>query len=202
MNAEKTGKLILEMRTQTGLTQKALAEMIHVSDKAVCKWETGHGCPDITVLNELSKALGVDIPSILSGELPGKKFCGGNLRRLTFFRCAGCGNLIVSTSAVELNCCGKRLEGIELRKKGKLFRILEASVLETDGEFYVTMDHAMEKSDFIAAVFAVYYDRIITIPLYPEQAPSFTIWQIAGCSLYALDNHDELYTIKISEVVK
>lgn len=194
--------MILEMRTQKGLTQKDLAEMIHVSDKAVCKWETGHGCPDITILSELSRALGIDIPSILSGELPSKKYCGGNLRNLTFFRCACCGNLIASTSTVELNCCGKRLSGIKLREKGVQFRNLKSSVLETDGEFYVTMDHAMEKTDFIAAVFAVYYDRIITVPLYPEQAPSFTIWQLAGCSLYALDNHDELYTIKISEVVK
>ena len=200
MNAEKTGNLILELRTRQGLTQKELAERLHVSDKTVCKWETGRGCPDITVLSGLSNALGVDIPSILSGELPRKNFCGGNLRNLTFFRCESCGNLIASTSMVELSCCGRRLGGISLRGNEAQLRPLRASLIEADDSFYITMEHAMEKGDFIAAAFAVYYDRIITMPLYPEQEPSFTLSQLAGCSLYALDNHHELYIIRIREV--
>ena len=41
MNAEKTGKVIFEARMKKGLTQKELAQLICVTDKAVCKWETG-----------------------------------------------------------------------------------------------------------------------------------------------------------------
>lgn len=41
MNAEKTGLLIKELRTQKNMTQAQLAEILNVSDKAVSKWERG-----------------------------------------------------------------------------------------------------------------------------------------------------------------
>ena len=47
MEAEKTGKIILEKRKEKNLTQKDLANKINVSDKTVSKWERGRGCPDI-----------------------------------------------------------------------------------------------------------------------------------------------------------
>ena len=46
MNNETTGKFITELRKQKNLTQAQLAEMIHVSDKADSRWETGSGYPD------------------------------------------------------------------------------------------------------------------------------------------------------------
>ena len=53
MNAEKTGSLIRSLRIKKGLTQKELAQMICVTDKAVCKWEKGRGCPNITLISQL-----------------------------------------------------------------------------------------------------------------------------------------------------
>lgn len=41
MDNEKTGRLIRELRTEKGLTQAQLAQLIHISDKAVSKWERG-----------------------------------------------------------------------------------------------------------------------------------------------------------------
>ena len=70
MNAQKTGLLIYEMRTRKALTQKELAERCNVSDKAVSKWERGEGCPDVTVLPKLAEVFGVDVESIMSGEIP------------------------------------------------------------------------------------------------------------------------------------
>ena len=57
MNPEKTGLIIKNARIKKGLTQKQLADAISVTDKAVCKWETGRGCPDITLLSQLSRIL-------------------------------------------------------------------------------------------------------------------------------------------------
>ena len=51
MDQIKTGKLIRKLRTDMGLTQKQLAERLHVSDKAVSKWGTGNGCPDLSLLS-------------------------------------------------------------------------------------------------------------------------------------------------------
>lgn len=56
-----TGKTIRELREKQKLTQKELAEKINVSDKAVSKWETGKGLPDVAIVEELAKALGTSI---------------------------------------------------------------------------------------------------------------------------------------------
>lgn len=70
MNAEKTGTLIYEIRCRKNLTQKELAEMVNVSDKAVSKWERGEGCPDVTILPALANALGIEMETLMNGELP------------------------------------------------------------------------------------------------------------------------------------
>lgn len=68
MDAHKTGNFIAELRKEKGLTQLQLAEMICVSDKAVSKWETGRGLPDVSLLKPLGEALGVSVGELLSGE--------------------------------------------------------------------------------------------------------------------------------------
>ena len=68
MEAEKTGKIILEKRKEKNLTQKDLANKINVSDKTVSKWERGRGCPDISLLIPLSKELDISIYKLLGGE--------------------------------------------------------------------------------------------------------------------------------------
>ncbi len=68
MNIEKSGKLICEERKKLGLTQKELAEIIGVTDKAVSKWENGRGFPDISLLEPLSKALNISVTELIHGE--------------------------------------------------------------------------------------------------------------------------------------
>ncbi|MBU5627051.1 helix-turn-helix domain-containing protein [Oscillibacter sp. MSJ-2] len=68
MNTRNTGLLISDTRKEKGLTQKELAEMLHVSDRTVSKWERGAGFPDVTLLEPLSDALGISVHSLLSGE--------------------------------------------------------------------------------------------------------------------------------------
>ena len=61
MNPEKIGSLILQLRKEKNLTQKQLSEILGVSDKTVSKWERGAGCPDISLLRDISKIFNVDI---------------------------------------------------------------------------------------------------------------------------------------------
>lgn len=67
MNASETGKFISSKRREKGITQKELAEKLGVTDKAVSKWETGRGMPDVSVLEDLSKELEVSVSEILNG---------------------------------------------------------------------------------------------------------------------------------------
>ena len=68
MDAEKTGKLIRELRTEKALTQQELASTLHVSQTAVSKWESGKSLPDVSLLEPLSEVLGVSITDLVMGE--------------------------------------------------------------------------------------------------------------------------------------
>ena len=67
MDAEKTGKLIRVVRTELNITQKELADRIHVSNAAVSKWENGHGFPDISSLEFLAEVLQLSITELIQG---------------------------------------------------------------------------------------------------------------------------------------
>lgn len=68
MNEEKIGKFISELRKNKNLTQKELASILNVTDKAISRWETGKGLPDITMLIPLSEALEISVNELLKGE--------------------------------------------------------------------------------------------------------------------------------------
>lgn len=68
MDAKKTGRLISELRTEKGLTQKELASKLQVTDKAISRWETGKGYPEATIMQALSELLGISVDELLSGE--------------------------------------------------------------------------------------------------------------------------------------
>lgn len=68
MDIYKTGKFIAEKRKEQGLTQKALAEKVGVTDKAISKWERGLSYPDISLLLSLAECLNVTVTEILNGN--------------------------------------------------------------------------------------------------------------------------------------
>ena len=68
MNYDKIGNFIKKLRNDMNLTQKELASKIKVTDKAISKWERGLGCPDVSLLEDLSKVLDVSILELLKGE--------------------------------------------------------------------------------------------------------------------------------------
>ena len=68
MDLIKTGKIISEARKNKNMTQKQLATKLHISDKAISKWERGLGYPDISFLIPLSQILDVSLYELLSGE--------------------------------------------------------------------------------------------------------------------------------------
>ncbi len=67
MNYFDTGKLIAKLRKEAGYTQKALAQSLGVTDKAVSKWERGVGLPDTALLPTIAKLLDCDIEMLISG---------------------------------------------------------------------------------------------------------------------------------------
>ena len=81
MNNIKIGNLIYTLRKEKQLTQLQLAERMNISDKTVSKWERGLGCPDISLLPDLSKILEVNLEELLSGKLDINSITGGNMKK-------------------------------------------------------------------------------------------------------------------------
>lgn len=68
MDLDKISNLIKTKRKEKGLTQEELANKINVTEKAISRWETGRGTPDISLLIPLSKTLGVSVSELLNGK--------------------------------------------------------------------------------------------------------------------------------------
>lgn len=68
MDAGKTGTYLAALRRERGMTQQDAAQLLHLSNKTVSKWESGGGLPDITVLPALAELYSVTADDILAGE--------------------------------------------------------------------------------------------------------------------------------------
>lgn len=68
MNENRIGQFIAELRKEKKITQKDLATQLHITDKAVSKWERGLSCPDIVLLTSIADILGVTTSELLNGE--------------------------------------------------------------------------------------------------------------------------------------
>ena len=68
MDAKVLGGKIAQLRKEKGMTQNQLAEMLHVTDGAVSKWERGLNYPDLTLLEPIAQVLGTDLSCLLSLE--------------------------------------------------------------------------------------------------------------------------------------
>ena len=68
MDLLKIGAFIAEKRKDKKLTQLQLAELLHVTDRAVSKWECGRSMPDSSIMLELCETLGISVNELLTGE--------------------------------------------------------------------------------------------------------------------------------------
>ena len=154
------------------------------------------GCPDASVWSELSSILGADIQKILEGELNPNSPDHGNIRKVKFYVCPLCGNILVSTSSASIFCCGRKLT--ELIPKEIKGHSMDVQVMDID--YYISFDHEMRKSHYISFVGYVVDDKVLLSRLYPEQdsAVRFPIMSGSG-KLYAYCNHHGLWEQSILE---
>lgn len=166
MNQYVTGGLIRRLREARGLTQQQLAEALHVSDKTVSKWETGRGYPDVSLIEPLSAALSVSVIELFSGESVINTNRSFNMRRLNFYVCPLCGNVIQSAGEAVVSCCGLTLPALEAETPDDVHSLLVEPV---EDEYYVTVAHEMSKTHYISFLAAVKDNGCELVKLYPEQ---------------------------------
>lgn len=194
MNTYITGNIIRRLREDRGLTQIQLAEIIGVTDKAVSKWETGRGLPDISLIHPISQALGVSVVELMSGGTVINKNISSNLLLSKFYACPICGNVIHSIGETVICCCGITLPPLEAESVDSEHRVTIESV---EDEKFISVHHEMSKEHFISFIAYVTTDKVQFVKLYPE-GNAETRMQFRGRGLlYIFCNRHGLMKIKV-----
>lgn len=165
MDRKKVGELLRQLREENLLTQRELGERLHVSDKAISKWERGVGYPDISFLIQLSEVFHINVEEILRGEIVSKESIGGNMKNTKIYLCPSCHDITMSTGNAEVSCCGRKLNEMELKKASKEQQL---TVEEIDGEWFVTGENSMTKEDYVFFIAFLVGDSIQLMKQYPE----------------------------------
>ena len=192
MDKYVTGSVIRKLRENKNMTQEELALKIHVSSKAISKWETGQGFPDISLIESLAQALGISVIELLSGEDIQNSNRSFNMLRSKFYVCPVCGNVINATGEAVISCCGLTMPPLEAEETDDEHVI---SVENIEDEFYVTVDHPMTKEHFISFLAAVSDQDIQLVKLYPEGNAECRFRKSCVRKIYAYCNRHGLYVI-------
>ncbi len=194
MNCYVTGGAIKALREKQRLTQSQLAMKLGVSDKAVSKWETCRGFPDISLIETLAETLQVSVPELLSGEQIINANRSANLLKSKLYVCPVCGNIIQSAGTALISCCGVTLPPLEAEEADEK-HALNCEII--DHEYYLTIEHPMTKSHYIS--FAAYCigSRFEVVKLYPEGSAEARFFRRGHGMLYWYCNQHGLFCKKI-----
>ena len=194
MNTYVTGAAIKQLREKCGMTQAMLAERIGVSDKAVSKWETGKGLPDISLLNPLAQALGISVIELMNGECITNRNVSGNMLRSKFYVCPICGNIMHCSGESVISCCGVTLPVLEAEETDDEHT---AVIEDVEDEHFITVEHPMTKEHYISFIAYVTTDRLQLVKLYPEGSAA-TRLQLRGRGyLYFFCNRHGLFRKRV-----
>ncbi len=191
-----TGAVIKRLRENKKMTQEELAQKIFVTSKAVSKWETGKGFPDIGLLESLGKALDVSVIELLSGEDITNLNKSCNMTKGKFYVCPVCGNVIHTTGEAVISCCGITLPPLEAEPANSdSEHSLKIEIIED--EYYVTMNHLMTKEHYISFIAAISDQGVQLVKLYPEgnAEARFKISRVR--KLYAYCNRHGLFDYSV-----
>lgn len=165
MNTYVTGSTIRKLRESKHLTQSELGSRIGVSDKAVSKWETGKGLPDLTLIQPLAQALDVSVIELMNGEQITNRNRSANVMRSRLYVCPVCGNIIHCTGDTVVSCCGITLPALEAEEPDAEHTPIMQPV---EDAHFLTIPHPMTKTHYISFVAYASTDRFQFVKLYPE----------------------------------
>lgn len=194
MNSYITGDVIRRLRERKKLTQEELAEKIHVSGKAVSKWETGKGFPDISLLELLAKALDISVIELLSGYPIQNQNRSANMVKSRIYVCPVCGNVIQAIGEAVVSCCGITLPPLEAEPVDEDHAIRVEIV---EDEYYVSVHHPMTRDHYISFLAAVSDMGTQLVKLYPEGGAEARFKIDRVTLLYAYCNRHGLFQVKV-----
>ncbi|MBP5567709.1 MAG: helix-turn-helix domain-containing protein [Treponema sp.] len=187
-----TGATIKRLREEKALTQDELSQKIFVSNKTVSKWENGHGLPDISLLEPLAKALDISVIELFSGNEVRNQNRSFNMKKVLFYTCPVCGNVIQTTGQAVISCCGITLPPLEAEENDDEHAF---TIQTVEDEYFVSLDHPMTKDHYISFIAAVYDNGVEFIKLYPESAAQARFKISRAKFFVAYCNHHGLFKV-------
>ena len=194
MDAYITGTTIRTLREKKGLTQAELAEQLGVSSKAVSKWETARGLPDIALIEPLAEALSISVAELMTGAQAVNKNGSSNILRSKFYVCPLCGNTLRSMGEAVISCCGIALPPLEAEEPDDGHSI---TIEQVEDEHFVTVHHPMTKEHFISFIAYLTADRVQFVKFYPEGNAETRLHLLGRGFLYLYCNQHGLMKRKI-----
>lgn len=187
-------EMLKKIRKQQKITQLQLAEILNVSDKAISKWETGRGFPDVTMIRKLADALNVSVIELLSGKQISNTNTCSNMLNSKIYTCPTCGNIIHTTGEAVISCCGKQLSIIKVNNVNEEHNM---DIEKIENELYIKINHIMNKDHFISFVTYITSSSFEIVKFYPEMNAE-TRFRIKGHgSILAYCTKDGPFMIKI-----
>ena len=198
MNQYVTGAVIKQLREKNHLTQAELAEKLCVSDKAVSKWETGKGYPDISLLEPIARAFRVSVTELISGNAVSNGNVSANMMRSRFYVCPVCGNTIHCMGEAVIHCHGVLLTPAEAEETDEEHMIF---IERVEDEYYVRIDHDMTKKHYISFIAALSSDNIQMTKLYPEGNPEARFKMNGVKQIFFYCNKDGLFSLNVNQAI-
>ena len=117
------------------------------------------------------------------------------MKRLKFYVCPVCGNILTSTGAAEVSCCGRKVTALEAQPANEEHNLCVETI---EDEQYITFSHEMRKEHYLNFIAYVGYDRVLLVRLYPEQSGEVRIPKMRRGTLYFGCSQHGLWYMKMS----
>lgn len=116
-------------------------------------------------MTDISRLFEIDMQTLLGGELNRNALLNGNMKKMKFYVCPDCGNLMTSMSDLSVSCCGRQRHALT-PQKATAEEMLKIQIVDND--YVISSEHEMIKTHYITFVALVTSDTVMVKKLYPE----------------------------------
>ncbi len=191
MDVKAIGEVIRKNRIKKKLTQRELASKLFISDKAVSKWERGKGMPDLSILSDLADCLNISVELLLNGVETNVDDKKNGMKKMSFYVCDQCSNVICSTNEASVICCNKKLNASEVQKTTKEN---DFEITYNDGMQLLQFDHSVTKEHYIKFVAIRRGVSVNIIPTHPEWEINIRDVDFTNTRIYFYCSEDGLFS--------
>ena len=119
----------------------------------------------VSLLSALAAVFGTDIEVLLSGEIDKNEKEKGDMKKIRFYVCPKCGNIITASSEAAVSCCGTKLTALEAKEAQDNEKL---KVEDIGGEWFISSEHEMTKQHYISFVAFLSDSNVMMFRQYPE----------------------------------